>query len=167
MIKEVMCCALPIMINGLCKRLAAPSRTQWSPIQNPAAAPESQANYSRGEGRAGWRTGAMREGVTKQNELSQTITLLCVVYSFLIPHPKGNKEHTTLRHAIFPEHTPSLALVWVFPQISWSHACWLWCWIPRWQLRSKMCLRCGRDKGVWCIWNQFQQWWHQKVWLAF
>ena len=58
--------------------------------------------------------------------------------SFLIPHPKGNKEHATLRHTSFPHYT-----VHYFSQISWPHTCWLWCWIPSWQS---------------CFWNVPQVW---------
>lgn len=127
--------------NELCTEFAAPSQTP------PTAAPEQWANFSRGEGRAAWRIGVLHKWLQVKSLCAH-----CIVCTFLIPHPKGNKDHATTTPSAHHQSTP------IF-----MSSCLLALALFQGDIHVlKMCLRCERDHRGWCIWRQ---WWHQNVWL--
>lgn len=146
-----------IMINMLCERS---NKNTMITHANPTAATKSWDNFSRGEGRAGWRTGAIRGGTKQASSKLNRYTALCCVVFWSTP-PKGNKECETLRHRSF---------------IRLSHLCvffsdFMTSRVLTLVLNSKVIdmfeirLRYERDEGAWCMWNQLIQWGYHKLWF--
>lgn len=79
-------------------------------MRNLTAAPKSSANFSRGEGRAGWSTW----GTKQMSFKSHHYTALCCV-QFSEPHTlKVTKTKRLYCTRAFPKYTMSVALAWDF-----------------------------------------------------
>ena len=126
--KEVQVCR-SMAINRLCYRFVAPSQTQWSPTQTP------QLPLTVGPILAEGKEGQFGEqepwGRLKTNRLQVKTAsqLLCTVFW-------SNAQKIT-KNAELSRRLCRVGIGVRFSQISWLHACWLWCWIPRWQLGLK------------------------------